>query len=153
MMTDQLTTITENIQAAKDHLDRLRHAMAALEADGMYPAVPSREVWEDRGGAAEYLYLHFSTDRYGNFQGPDGKRKIYVGCKPEKLEQARRKIRNREHYNQLETIERRLNSWLANIERDLQSLTRQAENWPQLDDKLWKQLPLGQEPVRDPEPG
>lgn len=74
-----------------------------LEAAGMWPAVPS-ESWETRGGGDPvYLRLVFPK-RTAGLNG----RKVYVGAKPEKIADARRKTANRQRWEWLNREIRRL---------------------------------------------
>jgi len=64
------------------------NAMTKLKAAGMYNA-PASESWETRGlSDTRYLFLVFPCN--GNsYDGPDGKRRLYVGCDSCKIANAR----------------------------------------------------------------
>lgn len=84
--------------------------IAALGVDERYPAVP-RESWQDRGGDSRYLYMLFQESGEG-YGGPGGRRKLYVGNKPEKIAEARRLAANSRRYRTLLRRRYSLRRWL-----------------------------------------
>ena len=65
----------------------------------MWPAIPSSEQSTTRGSSpTPYLYLYWSRGRDGQFLGPKGARKTYLGNKPSNIELARDMIRARRQF-------------------------------------------------------
>lgn len=123
--------IEASLDEAGARLDGMREQMEGLEKAGMYPAVPT-EQWQARNGSANrYLYMLF---RYsvvmGGYSGPDGKRKVYVGCKDERILEARRLVENRVHWEGVDGEMKRLRYWVKRFRRDLEGLVRQAKTAP-----------------------
>lgn len=145
-LQDELDSIYSGIWYARAHLAALEQALAALEAAGMYPSVPS-EQWQSRnGGEATYLYMLFRWDNQrGGYAGPGGKQKAYVGNKPERIAEARRLAKNRERWEKLDSTRTRLRAWISAREYDVRHLAREATGWPRLDGRLWEQLQLEEE--------
>lgn len=143
-LRENLDRIHQGFKAGLDHLGKLERAMAALEEAGMYPAVPT-EQWQSRnGGEPIYLYMMFHFDhRQGGYTGPDGKQKVYVGCKEKRIDEARRLARNRRRWEQLQRTRQQLGAWLVDVESEVKRLARRSDAWPQLDKSLWQQLELG----------
>ncbi len=85
-------TIHNSLDAAEQNLYAIQDEMERLERHGMYPPVPT-EQWQARnGGEKTYLYMLFTLDwATGEYSGPDSKRRIYVGSKPARIQQARRR--------------------------------------------------------------
>ncbi len=132
---DFLETIREQLQAAQDHLEVVCTDMVRLEQAGMYPSVP-HEQWQGRdGGDAKYLYMLFRQGRDGQYEGPEGKRKLYVGCDPERITEARRLAKNRKRYQHLATLSRHLQSWLTQKVYDVRFLADSFKHW-QRDESL-----------------
>jgi len=108
----------KNIEILRDkllealvHLEEIEQKVQFLSED-MYPSVP-REQWQDRNGCGRYLYMLFRLDsRTGEYQGPDGKRKLYVGNDPKKISSARQRVKNRRCYEELTRVRDRLLVWL-----------------------------------------
>lgn len=120
--------IQANIQAAKDHLALISAAMETLKISGMYPAIPHFQ-WQRReeAGEARYLYLVFRQNGDGAYQGPDGKKKIYIGADPTKIEEAKRLTRNRQTWEKLKEHHNRLSSYITLCEGKLLQLESQAD--------------------------
>lgn len=76
--------ITANLDIARRKRSTLTDELEALQSAGIYHPAP-RQDWQERE-SGNYLYLHFGTDRNGQYLGPGGKRKVYVGNKPQKIE-------------------------------------------------------------------
>jgi hypothetical protein len=131
---DALQTVCDELAKAKAHLAEIRSTMEALEQAGMYPAVPS-EQWQGRnGGPKRYLYMLFGTNRHtGRYAGPDGKRKLYIGCKATNIAEARRLAENRRRWEELERAAKVLEGWISTMESKVQSLAWRAEGWTQVD--------------------
>ena len=131
---EPLQTVYDELVKAKAHLAEVRSTMEALEQAGMYPAVPS-EQWQGRnGGPKRYLYMLFGTNRHtGRYEGPDGKRKLYVGCKGKNIAEARRLAENRRRWEDLERTAKVLDGWISTMESKVQSLAWRAEGWTQVD--------------------
>lgn len=126
---EALATIDAQLAAAAAHLEAIEAAMVALDEAGMYPALPSREAWEHRnGGAPIYFYHYFTQDRRtGQYQGPGGKRKVYVGCRAENVAEARRLAENRRRWEELDQARSRLEGWLHSIRTQVGRFTDEAQ--------------------------
>lgn len=127
-----------NISTAEEHLGEILEARKILEVAGMYPAVPHFQ-WQRREelGEAKYLYLMFRQNQDGSYQGPDGRRKVYIGADPAKIEEAKRRTRNRENWERLVQEEVKLRRWITYTETQLEILKRDANkilvnsrDWP-----------------------
>jgi hypothetical protein len=109
--------------------------MRELEEDGMYDAVPT-ESWETRrGGDYEYLYMIFPKID-GLYTGPGYRRKLYVGCKDERIDEARRLKRNRAEYETLAETLDELEKWLLMLRLRLMGAAMMAEERPELPGNL-----------------
>mgnify|MGYP000999989055 CR=1 FL=1 len=126
---ETLSAASENIHAAEAYLQELMIAARAIEKAGMYPSVPS-EQWQTREGSGQYLYMLFKTDRNGNYQGPDGARKIYVGNKQDKIDDARRLVQNRERYEGITRCIEDLTSYLRRQKFNVQRLQIDTADYP-----------------------
>lgn len=136
---DELTAINAALDAAECHRGELARKMAALELAGMYPAIPA-EQWQDRGGAGQYLYMIFRLGPDGQYLGPDGKRKVYVGNDPARIAEARRLAENRRRWEVAQQARQELERWIADRRQDLKdlglsvaNLARRSERWPTFD--------------------
>lgn len=106
-----LMLISGNIHAAELYLGDLHEAAQDIAAAGAYPAVPS-EQWQNRGSGEKYLYMIFKTNQAGSYLGPDGARKVYVGNKPENIQEARRLAENRRRLDEINACIQLLEDWL-----------------------------------------
>lgn len=127
-----LQAVVTNLEAAQKHLDDIHQEMEYLEAIGMYPSVPT-EQWQDRGGAGQYLYMLFRQDGHGQYTGPNGKRKLYVGSLHRKIEEARRLAANRRQWEDLSETARDLKRWIEGRKYDIEHLANGCQRWPQAD--------------------
>lgn len=127
MLDNKVKLVEANIQAAYDHLVEIEEAMGLLEAAGMHPAIPHFQ-WQDRSSDGRYLYLIFRQNSDGSYQGPDGKKKVYIGNKPEAILEARRLTDNRQKWESLQAQRRELTSWLTICKSKLLQLQRQADD-------------------------
>lgn len=119
-----IAAIEANLEQAKARLTDIETAMEFLHNQGMYPCAAT-EQWQTRpNGQSEYLYMIFSSDGNGGYQGPDGKRKIYVGADPERIAAAKRMNINRREYNLLARYKQSLIWWIQGHRRSLDSLIR-----------------------------
>lgn len=128
---ETLSAASENIHAAEAYLQELMLAAHAIEKAGMYPSVPS-EQWQTREGSGQYLYMLFKTDRNGNYQGPDGARKIYVGNKQDKIDDARRMAVNRDRYESITRCIEDLTSYLRRQKFNVQRLQIDTADYPRI---------------------
>ena len=105
--------------------------MEGLEASGMYPAVPT-EQWQARNGSSKrYLYMLFGySPGLGEYGGPGGKRKVYVGCKDERILEARRLVKNRVYWEAVHREMHRLEWWVEGFQRHLGDVVRRANTAP-----------------------
>lgn len=127
MIDQKITLVQANIRAAQDHLLEITDAMTLLEQAGMYPAVPHFQ-WQDRNGDGKYLYLIFRQNGDGSHTGPDGKKKVYIGSNEDKIEEARRLVKNREAWEKLHAQQTDLARWIRMCESKLLTLQRDADS-------------------------
>lgn len=92
-MDDLIKQIAEQMDLAEQHKLEIQAEMERLEQAGMYQYEPHKQ-WQTRGGKTLYLYLLFRQLDGDVYAGPDGKRKLYVGSKPEAQAEEQRKINN-----------------------------------------------------------
>lgn len=137
-LDNTIKLIQANIQAAKEHLEQIEAAMTLVETAGMYPAVPHFQ-WQRREelGEARYLYLVFRQNGNGGYMGPDGKKKVYIGADPSKIEEAKRLVCNRERHDWLSVQKSRLRGWIIMTENQIgqldikaKSLLADSQKWP-----------------------
>jgi hypothetical protein len=127
---EALSAAVHSYDAARAHLAQLKDALLALEDAGMYPSLPS-ETWDTRRGKpTQYLYMLFPFIPGGGYRGPNGKRKLYVGCKPHRIAEARRLASNRRLYDHLKLKEHALTYWLSAHLRRAQNLCHDFDNFP-----------------------
>lgn len=104
----------------------MRGTMARLEEAGMYPAVPSF-TWEARENDGyeqkRYLRLIFPS------RTPGIARKVYVGCKAEKVAEAKRLTRNRQVWEQLDREATRLERFLRMQRASLERVAREVAGY------------------------
>jgi hypothetical protein len=122
----------ELLRQIRDEMVRLESALAGmrlqmerLEEAGMYPAVPS-ESWESRSnsthGEARYLRLVFPS------RAP-GPRKVYVGCDPAKITEARKRASNRRAWEWLDREATRLDRFLRMQRAGLERVAREVSRY------------------------
>jgi len=129
---EHLGKIRVGMEKAHVHRTQIRRRMNQIEREGMYPAVP-REQWQARnGGEARYLYMLFRMNPDGSYQGPDGKRKVYVGADPRKQAEARRLAANRRRWEELNTVLQNLNAWLTRLTRELAEMATWIDHYPKV---------------------
>ena len=136
MLDNKIKLIQVNIQAAQDHLLEIEAAMRLLEQKGMYPAVPHFQ-WQTRGGDGQYLYCIFRQNGNGEYTGPGGKRKLYIGADEAKIKEAKRMTANRENWERLKEHKSQVTIWingcqnrLTSLEREADRVLEQSERWP-----------------------
>jgi len=113
------------VESAYQHRDEINRAIA--QVGEMYPAIPT-ESWQDRNGKGKYLYMLFSVDCSGSgYSGPGGKRKVYIGNKPDCIKKARQLAENRRRYEKLQRARRELVNWITRRNR---ALRQQMETYP-----------------------
>ena len=103
--------MTDRLADAEALIRQIQEQITTLEAEGMYPAVPKFQ-WQSRGSEARYLYLVFRQGSDGQYLGPEGKRKLYIGCDEVKIQEAQRLTHNRTMYESLHLTMNRLQRWL-----------------------------------------
>lgn len=111
-------------------------AMHLLEQKGMYPAVPHFQ-WQNRGGDGQYLYCIFRQNGNGDYTGPGGKRKLYIGANEANIKEAKRLTRNRENWERLKEHKSQVTIWingcqgrLLSLEREADRVLEQSQRWP-----------------------
>ena len=130
-LREMFQVIEVSLDEARARECGMRDEMGRLETAGMYPAVPT-EQWQARNGSSNrYLYMLF---RYsvvmGEYSGPGGKRKVYVGCKEERVLEARRLVENRVQWEAVRREMRVLERWVIVFRRDLERLVQRANTAP-----------------------
>jgi hypothetical protein len=125
-----LGMIASNFKTAQKHLHHIHLLMERLEQTGMYPAIPT-EQWQDRDGKGKYLYMLFRQDGNGQYTGPEGKRKVYVGSPDQKIKEAQQMAANRRRWEELEMAAQRLRQWLSLYRSEIENRAR--EQWPYAD--------------------
>jgi hypothetical protein len=126
-MLEALQTIHEEMAQAKAHLAEVRSTIEAVEEAGVCLAVPSEQWQRRKGGPKRYLYMLFGTNRHtGRYEGPHGRRKLYVGCRAENIAEARRLAENRRRWEELERTAKVLDGWISTMECKVQSLAQRA---------------------------
>jgi hypothetical protein len=143
---DQVSeTLRHEIEQALAHLKQIKARMTQLEKAGMYPGVP-KEQWQDRNALRNdeepekereknYLYMIFrqaSGRTVQTYEGPEGKRKVYVGSDPRKIAEARQMAANRVEWDQLNQAASALESWLSQRRSELREQKRRASDWPRV---------------------
>ena len=128
-LTNHLTTIAAEIEQAESHLADLEQWIERVEAAGMYCAVPAEEWKNDK-----YLYMRFPPG--DERDGLDAKGRLYIGCKPDRITEARRLTANRDLYEKLESIAGRLRRWLRGEEQAIKYRAHQATSWPRYHQQL-----------------
>lgn len=136
MLDNKIKLIQANILAAQEHLLEIEAAMHLLEQKGMYPAVPHFQ-WQNRGGDGQYLYCIFRQNGNGDYTGPGGKRKLYIGANEANIKEAKRLTRNRENWERLKEHKSQVTIWingcqgrLLSLEREADRVLEQSQRWP-----------------------
>lgn len=114
--------IEGNLARANDLANRIEQAQAEIERNGMYPAVASEQYQQRPNGQADYLYMVFRTNGEGDYEGPGGKRKLYIGADPEKQAAARRLNVNRMRFDKLTRRRQDVSYWITGQRRTLNNL-------------------------------
>ncbi len=123
-----LQTLANMHHEAQQRLAEIVDAKAALDAAGMYPAVPTQD-WQARGADPDdkrYLYLCFPADGDGGYTSPTGKRKVYIGVDPDKQAEAVRLARNRRRFEDLERQQAAVQGWIASLSLAIESACNTA---------------------------
>jgi hypothetical protein len=128
MLDEKIKIMQANIEAAAAHLKQIENVMALLEQAGMYPAIPHFQ-FQERNGSGEYLYLLFRQNHNGSYQGPDGKRKIYIGADQKKQDEARLFAQRREIWERLKSGKIILQSWITANEAKIIRLDTEISRW------------------------
>jgi len=143
--TPQWTGLLLDIEG---HLGRLEVGLmiiireqAALCEEGVYPAVPTLFWDRDPNGEEKYAKLSFPVGAL-----PDGRRKLYIGCKERKIRAAKAKIARTQRLEQLEHERERLDRFLRMTRADLDRVARQVAGY-RVPDDLGLDLVPGQAPA------
>jgi hypothetical protein len=128
MLDEKIKLVQDNIDSARQHLQRIEGAMALLEQVGMYPAVPHFQL-QERNGSGEYLYLLFRQNHDGSYTGPGGKRKLYIGADPKKQDEARLFTHRRETWEDLRTAKIQLEAWIRMSESKITRLEAEVSHY------------------------
>ena len=104
---DALDELRQHLAAAQAHYLDICASLDALEAAGMWPAVPGVS-WESRnGGENVYMRLRWKGD-----SGPGGATATYIGNDPDRVGWAQARINNRKRWEHLDRTRQRLRRWL-----------------------------------------
>jgi len=105
--------LVDQLGRAETMIRDMQSQIIALEEEGMFAAVPHFQ-WQARNGSDEkkYLYLVFRQDSTGAYEGPDGKRKVYVGTDTDKIAEAQTMSTNRMVFEKLVFQIKHLQRWL-----------------------------------------
>ena len=127
---EAMLTFRDELEAGLKHAEEVEKEIRFLERHcmDMYPAVPT-ETWESRGLDRRYMYMIFPCIE-GQYQGPDGQRKLYIGNKPENIGLARRRAADRERYEQLLKVREAHEKWLILLAMRAGGLAAMAEDRP-----------------------
>lgn len=129
---EPLAGIRDGLLGLEAALLAIKKSMAELEAAGMWPGVPL-EVWEDRDntshGEKRYLRLKFKKGAW-----PDGRRGLYIGCKPDKITAARQKAARRRRWEALEAERERLDRFLRMTRSSIGGVAGQVQRYRIPDD-------------------
>lgn len=125
---DELITATDTIhrqaQAALVHLDAIERALATLEQQGVFPAVPVI-TWKDR--AHKYMELRFPAGTPGH---DTGNQRQYIGADPGAQAHARAQIERSQRHETLRTHRDELRRWLRRRGAEVQRLAEAYATWP-----------------------
>jgi len=127
-VTDYLKQWNGVMIDARGRLIQIAQQKMILEGKRMYPSV-AKEQWQDRNGKGKYLYMIFRLDRRGGYQGPDGKRKLYVGNKAARIDESRAMNENRRQFEDLEREERLIRRWLDSEAWGIKQHWQEAITW------------------------
>jgi hypothetical protein len=131
---ESLETIRTEINMAETLLTLIGRRMKQLKDEGMYDAVPT-ESWERRGESGEYMYMIFPKVG-GLYTGPGYRRKLYIGCKEDRIAEARRLKRNREEYEDLDETRADLEKWQRMMRLRIAGVAMMAEERPDPEPQL-----------------
>ena len=137
MIDAQIKLIEAELDVARVHLEEIEAACEALKQTGMFDSLPHFQ-WQARNGEEEKRYLYLVYRQNGvNYAGPNGQRKVYVGCDPAKTAEARRMERNTTTWKGLRLRAFELRRWIECRELDLKFITKtvdrlaaEARKWP-----------------------
>ena len=137
---NEIAIIEAEISDAKAHLLEIEAAMGLLQQAGMFEnGVLPNFQWQARNGSAEkkYLYLMFHTAGDGVYTGPDGKRKVYLGCDEAKIADVRRLESNTKLWRGIRDKSIELRAWINSRLHDLEIinervvyLLEKSRSWP-----------------------
>lgn len=130
---DLWTGLLLDIERQLYHLERLLtviiNEQVALCTEGIYPAVPTLFFDNDPLGQPRYAKLSLPRGTLDN-----GKRKIYIGCKPAKIQAAKAKIARTRRHEALGEERTRLERFLRMVRADLDRVARQVAHYRTPDD-------------------
>ncbi len=140
-----LGDISQDLERLEMELAEMREQRERLEEAGMYPGIPT-ESWQSRNGSeTEYLRLIFPRGTPDIPAGSGGRKRLYIGCDPAKIEEARRMVANREQWEGVDREVAKLEHFL-----DMRKARLEGVAW----DLARYQVPdLGTEGAQQPAPG
>jgi hypothetical protein len=131
---ERLEGISKLLDSLEAHADAIQKLLTGLEAEGMYPAIPTESFQKRNGSDTNYLYMMFGRSRRtGLYEGPEGKRKLYVGCKPNAIETARQLVENRRLFDQLTAHRKQIYWKIERTDSDLANIHRTLDHYTLID--------------------
>lgn len=125
--SELLGDIAQELERLEGNLIDLQQECQQLEQAGMYPAIPT-ESWEKReGGKSKYLRMVFPH------RTPGMRRKVYIGCKPDAIAEARRLAANRQRWEELDRAKTTLERFLSTMRGELGRIAGRAAQYQVLD--------------------
>lgn len=135
-LDNQILLIETELDFAQSRLAEIEQSMRLLKLAGMYDSEPHFQ-WQSRNDNGRYLYLIFRQNADGSYSGPDGKRKVYIGCNESNIAEATRLTQNYKAYCSLQNKANELKRWirdyqyeLENLEKQIARLVRESKRWP-----------------------
>lgn len=139
-LDQKVKQVLANIDAARERLQEVKDQIYFIDSVGRYPA-KARESWQTKKNSPyKYLYMTFRKSRKGDdcYQGPDGKRKIYVGSEvdTDAIADARRLNQNYTTWLKLKAVERQIANWILGREHEVRELERLADSALERSEKI-----------------
>jgi len=120
-ITELIARIEEGLARAYARKAKLEEEIAHLQREGIFNPIPTTS-WETREGKGRYLRLVFPT-------GPDGgRRRVYVGADPQKVQGALDKIARSRRHEQLQCDLAALSSRLSQVLGSLRTISYELAN-------------------------
>jgi len=127
--TDLLLDIEQHLFNLERLLTVIQGEQAHLREEGVWAAEPTLFWDNDPNGQPRYAKLSFPVGAL-----PGGRRKVYVGCKPRKIQAAKAKIARTRRHEALEHERKRLERFLRMTRADLERVARGVAGYRVPDD-------------------